>query len=119
MARVATLRGHELTLYEKTNVIGGHIHEASAPDFKMEDRRLLNWYENEIKRLNINVKMNTEVTSDIINKSKADAVIIATGSNPVKLNSLSEMNSDNVCCAEDLLLGRKNPGDTVVVVGGV
>lgn len=117
-ARVATLRGHEATLYEKTNVIGGHIHEASAPDFKIEDRRLLNWYENELKRLNINVKMNTEVTPDIIEESKADVVIVATGSNPVKLNSLPGMDNKNVCCAEDLLLGRKNAGDTVVVVGG-
>lgn len=117
-ARVATLRGHEVTLFEKTNVIGGHIHEASAPDFKIEDRRLLNWYENEIKRLNITVKMNTEVTLDTIKKSKADVVIVATGSNPVKLTSLPGMDNENVCCAEDLLLGRKSTGDTVVVVGG-
>lgn len=117
-ARVATLRGHDVTLYEKSTVIGGHIHEASAPDFKLEDRRLLNWYENELKRLNIDVKMNTEVTPDMIRESKADVVIVATGSNAVKLNSLPGMDRDNVCCAEDLLLGKKNAGDTVAVVGG-
>ncbi|MBX4270054.1 oxidoreductase [Clostridium estertheticum] len=117
-ARVSTLRGHEVALYEKTNVIGGHIHEASAPDFKMEDRRLLSWYENELKRLNIDVKMNTVVTPDIIKESKADVVIVATGSNPVKLNFLPGMDKDNICCAEDLLLGKKIAGNTVVIVGG-
>ncbi|MCJ7689837.1 MAG: FAD-dependent oxidoreductase [Clostridiaceae bacterium] len=117
-ARVSTLRGHEVALYEKTDVIGGHIHEASAPDFKMEDRRLLNWYDNELKRLNIDVKMNTAVTPEIIKESKADVVIVATGSNPVKLNFLPGMNKDNVCCAEDLLLGKKSAGNTVVIVGG-
>ncbi|MFT5875384.1 MAG: 2-enoate reductase [Clostridium sp.] len=117
-ARVSTLRGHEVALYEKTNVIGGHIHEASAPDFKMEDRRLLSWYENELKRLNIDVKMNTVVTPEIIKESKADVVIVATGSNPVKLNFLPGMDKDNICCAEDLLLGKKIAGNTVVIVGG-
>ncbi|MGH4137700.1 FAD-dependent oxidoreductase [Clostridium sp.] len=117
-ARVSTLRGHEVVLYEKTNVIGGHIHEASAPDFKMEDRRLLSWYENELKRLNIDVKMNTVVTPEIIKESKADVVIVATGSNPVKLNFLPGMDKDHICCAEDLLLGKKIAGNTVVIVGG-
>jgi hypothetical protein len=56
--------------------------------------------------------MNTAVTPEIIKESKDDVVIVATGSNPVKLNFLPGMNKDNVCCAEDLLLGK----DVTVVV---
>ena len=93
-ARVAKLRGHQVTLYEMTDKLGGHLIEACVPDFKDDDKRLLKWYENEMKILNINVKLDTEVTLDMV-KENPDAVIIATGSNPVTPDSPG-INLDNV-----------------------
>ena len=78
-ARVAALRGHKVTVYERSNKLGGHVIEGSVPDFKLDDRRLLKWYENELNELNVTVLMNTEVTEELINNEKPDAVIIATG----------------------------------------
>ena len=48
-ARVAALRGHSVDLYEKTDRLGGVFNEASAFDFKDDDRRLLAWYKNKSK----------------------------------------------------------------------
>ena len=59
-ARVAALRGHSIDLYEKTDRLGGVFNEASAFDFKDDDRRLLAWYKKQIKDAGVNVKFNTE-----------------------------------------------------------
>jgi 2-enoate reductase len=115
-ARVAELRGHQVTLYEKTDKLGGHLIEACVPDFKDDEKRLLQWYQNEMKSLNINIKFNTEVTPDMVKTENPDAVIIATGSNPVTLN-VPGINMGNVVGAGDLLLGKKIVGDSVAVVG--
>ena len=61
-ARVAAIRGYNVTLYEKEKFLGGHLIEASVPDFKKDLRRLLAWYENQIKKLEIEVKLETEVS---------------------------------------------------------
>lgn len=53
-ARVAALRGHEVDLYEKTDRLGGVFNEASAFDFKDDDRRLLAWYKKQIKDTGVN-----------------------------------------------------------------
>mgnify|MGYP000985132068 CR=1 FL=1 len=97
--------------------LGGHLIEACVPDFKDDEKRLLKWYENEMKALNINVKFNTEVTLNMIKSENPDAVIIATGSNPVTLN-IPGINMGNVTGAGDLLLGKKTVGESVAVIGG-
>lgn len=85
VARVATLRGHKVTIYEKSNVLGGVFIAAAAPSFKEKDRDLIKWYEKEIKDLNIEVKFNTEVKPEDIAKLGADEVVVATGSKARKL----------------------------------
>ena len=42
-ARVSAIRGHDITLYEKRENTGGHIVEASVPEFKRDLRKLLDW----------------------------------------------------------------------------
>lgn len=116
-ARVAALRGHKVTIYEKRDKLGGHILEGSVPDFKLADKRLLKWYENELKELKIDVLLNTEITEDYINDKKTDVVVIASGSTSVTLN-LPGMDRTNVCSAEDLLAGKKTAGPKIVMIGG-
>lgn len=116
-ARVAKLRGHQVILYEKTDKLGGHLIEACVPDFKADDQRLLQWYQNEMNVLKIEIKFNTEVTLEMVKSEKPDVVIVATGSYPVTPD-LPGINRGNVCGAGDLLLGKKTVGDTVAVIGG-
>ncbi len=116
-SRVATLRGHEVSLYEKTDKLGGHVIEASVPSFKEDDGRLLNWYSRELGNLGIEIHLNTEVTPELARGKDPDIVIVATGSKPILLN-VPGVDKEKVITASDLLLGKKQPGEKVVVVGG-
>jgi len=112
-ARVAALRGHKVTLYEKSSELGGVFIAAAAPSFKEKDRALIAWYKREMATLPIEVKLNTEVTD--IAALGADEVIVATGSTERKLNVKgAELAMDAV----DYLLGKKEVGEKVVIVGG-
>jgi len=84
LARVATLKGHKVKLYEKEESLGGHLKEGSAPDFKLDVKRLLDWYKVQMKRLGVEVKVNEAITpSNISDVEDADAVVVAAGSTPI------------------------------------
>lgn len=112
VARVAALRGHKPTIYEKTSKLGGVFIWAATPDFKEHDRELLKWYEQEMKRLNIRVMLNSNI--DDASRVKADKVIVATGATARKLKMPGIENAMEAC---DYLRGKK-VGQTVVIVGG-
>ncbi len=114
-AIVCAQRGHTVTLYEKSDVLGGVFIAAAAPEFKEKDRDLIAWYNREIKKYPaITVKMNTEV-KDIASLG-ADEVIVATGSvaNKIPVKGAAEYGIEAI----DYLLDKKAVGDNVVVVGG-
>jgi 2-enoate reductase len=114
-ARVCALRGHNVTLFEKNDKLGGNVIAGGVPDFKDDDRALIKWYTNELKELNVEINYNITVTKEMVKNAKADAVIVATGSTPRILNI---DNSDKVYTAEDVLLGRKDAGDSTIIIGG-
>lgn len=116
-ARVASLRGHKVTLCEKTNSIGGHLVEASIPEFKNDLRRLLDWYKEEVGNLNLEIKLGIEVNSDILEHEKPDVVILATGSKPI-IPDVPGIKMDKVATAIDLLKGKKKPQNKVCILGG-
>ena len=112
VARIATLRGHEVTIYEKTDKLGGVFIQAAAPSFKEKDKQLLTWYRHQIEKLNIKVEYNTEITD--ISKLDADEIIIATGS---KAKRLPIENIDKSIEAIDYLNGA-DVGKKVAIIGG-
>ena len=112
-ALVLAKRGHKVTLYEKSGVLGGVFIAAAAPSFKEKDRDLIAWYNREIQKYPIDVKLNTEVTD--ISSLGADEVIIATGS---VANKIPVKGAQLGIEAVDFLLGKKPVGDNVVIVGG-
>jgi len=114
-ARVCALRGHNVTLFEKNDKLGGNVIAGGVPDFKDDDRALIKWYTNELKELNVEVHYSTTVTKEMVKSAKADAIIVATGSTPRILNI---DNSDKVYTAEDVLLGKKDAGDSTIIIGG-
>ncbi len=112
VARIATLRGHEVTIYEKTDKLGGVFIQAAAPSFKEKDKQLLTWYRHQIEKLNIKVEYNTEITD--ISQLDADEIIIATGS---KAKRLPIENIDKSIEAIDYLNGA-DVGKKVAIIGG-
>ncbi|MBI6872164.1 FAD-dependent oxidoreductase [Clostridium aciditolerans] len=114
-ARVAAIRGHKVTLFEKGERLGGNVIPGGAPDFKEDDIALANWYTNELKDLNVEVRYNTEVTKEMVKDFNADEVIVATGSKPRKLTIPG---ADRVYTAEEVLLGKKDAGRSTIIIGG-
>ena len=106
-------RGHSVTLYEKSDKLGGVFIAAATPSFKEKDRELIAWYNREIKKYPVEIRLNTEVKD--ISSLGADEVIIATGATP---NRIPVKGADKGIEAIDFLLGNKTVGDNVVVVGG-
>ena len=117
-ARVAMLRGHRVTLYEKDGSLGGHLREGSIPDFKYDVKRLLDWYRVQMERLKIDIKLNMEVTGPTISELKAaDIVVLATGSGFI-IPDIKGVDGKNVVTVGDTLLGKAEIGDEVIVIGG-
>jgi 2-enoate reductase len=116
-ARTAALRGHHVTLYEKNNTLGGNLLPASVPSFKQDLKRLLAWYESELQDLDLGIILGFEATSDFIESEKADGVIIATGARPI-VPSIPGIQQENIVTASEVLLGKKQIGHSVIVVGG-
>lgn len=112
-ARVLKLRGHNPIIHEKSDVLGGTFIPASAESYKGKLRELLEWYRLQMKKLNIEVKLNDEV-KDITSFGDAP-VIIATGSNPRQLKRVPGYEKMIEAC--EFLTGTP-VGDTVAVIGG-
>jgi 2-enoate reductase len=116
-ARVATLRGSQVTLYEKSERLGGHLIEASVPDFKHDIRRLLDWYVRQLEKLGVEIKCRTEATPALIENENPNKILVATGSTPI-VPDLRGINNRSVATCVDLLLSRKESGENVLVIGG-
>ena len=112
-AIVLAKRGHNVTLYEKDSKLGGIFIAAAAPSFKEKDRDLIRWYEREITRYPIEVKLNTEVKE--LASLDAEEVIIATGATARKI---PVKGAEYAMDATEYLLGTKTVGENVTIIGG-
>lgn len=113
-ARVLSLRGHKPVIFEKSGELGGIFIAAAAPEFKEKDRALIDWYKKQMKDLEIDIRYNNKVTS-LEKFNGYDEVIVATGS---KARMLRINGIENAMEACDYLLGNKEVGKKVVIIGG-
>ncbi len=113
-ARIAALRGHQVTLFEKRKM-GGTLIEASTPEFKSDIRGLIDYLSTQIRKGDVQV-VNKEATSQIIEDGKFDTVIVATGATSA-VYDVPGMNRRHVVAALDVYRGAKT-GNHVIVVGG-
>jgi len=83
-ARVAATRGHEVALYEKEKKLGGMLQLAGlVKGYELEDlTELVQYWDTQLKKLGVKVKLGTEFTPAMIDEVKPDAVILATGGKP-------------------------------------
>jgi 2-enoate reductase len=116
-ARIAAMRGHEVALWEKSGTLGGNLVPASTPEFKREYRNLRNYLSAQIQKLGVDIKLEKDATPELIQAAMPEVVFVATGSTPV-IPEIRAVGSRNTVTAVDLLLGKKEPGDYVVIIGG-
>lgn len=108
-ARMCALRGLDVEIFEKSNVLGGQINLASKIAPKKEMHKWIEYLENECQRLHIPVHLNHEVKVDDVNSF--DVVLVCNGSIPKKQN-------ENAYTAHDILGDKVDVHGNVLVVGG-
>ena len=113
-ARIAALRGHKVTIFEKGDRLGGVFVAAANFSFKEKDKELIEWYRSKVAELPIEVKLNTEI-KDLSDLADFDEVVVATGAKPRKLRLPG---IEKAVEAVDYLEGKKTVGERVAIIGG-
>lgn len=114
-ARAAAIRGHDVTLIDKGDKLGGTLNVAAIPAFKKRITKLIKYYEAQLKKLEVKVMVNTTASVDLIKTINPDIVVAATGSEPL----VPEIPGiDKTVLADDVLLGKVDVGKDVIILGG-
>lgn len=116
-ALTAARRGHQVTLFEKSDALGGILKSEQAIPFKYEMYQLSLSLAKMMEREEVTVLLNTELTPEILEREKPDALIIAVGSTPI-VPPLPGMDGDNVVIVNNYYLEKERVKDQVVVLGG-
>ena len=123
-ARVAALRGHDVTLYEKAQELGGQALQAEKLPGREEMGGLVRWQKIQLPKAGVKIVLGTEVTAKMILdlKPKPDVVIVATGAewarNAFSGQSTAEVvgwQQDNVFTPSDVILGKAKIGKKAVI----
>ena len=116
-AAIAAEKGHDVTVYEKTDHVGGQFAAAAhAPWGDNELQRFGDFIKAQCDKHGAKIILNTPVTKELLEKEKADSVIIATGAVPDK--SIPGSDKKHVVSLFDVLEGRAKLGQNVVIIGG-
>jgi 2,4-dienoyl-CoA reductase-like NADH-dependent reductase (Old Yellow Enzyme family)/thioredoxin reductase len=116
-ARIAALRGHKVTLFEKGDTLGGQLLLASKPQGKRRILWLRDYLANQLKKLDVKIKLGIEVTPSLVEKSKPDAVVVATGAEPIIPDI--PIQKRKVVTAWDILSKNTIPQkEKIAIVGG-
>ncbi|MBM4372670.1 MAG: FAD-dependent oxidoreductase, partial [Deltaproteobacteria bacterium] len=108
-------RGHRVTVLERRDCIGGQLHLAAAPPGRKDFADLRRWFEQEVHRRGLDVRLGVEATPEGILALAPDAVIVATGAGELVPQIPG---ADHAVHAWDVLANRVPAGRRVVVVGG-
>ena len=104
-ARVAAVCGHRVTLLEKADHLGGVMGDVCTAQFKQNIKKLARWYEVQLEKLGVDVRLGTEVTGDEEILATCDSIIIGCGAVPV-MPAIPGIDGDNVVSVLDF---HRNP----------
>ena len=116
-ARVAALRGHQVLLFDKESRLGGQLNIAALPPHKSDIVPWVNYLAREVQKAAVKVRLDTEATPELIEEGNPDAVIIAVGGIPI-IPEIAGAGGPNVATAQDVLRGKVEVGQNVVIIGG-
>jgi len=116
-AHVAARRGHQVTLYEAEDELGGQFRIASLPPWKQEIAPYLKYLSRQLEQAGVKVVLGQPLTPSVVQKAKPDVLVVATGGKPL-IPNIPGSKGENVVTAHDVLLGKAVTGQRVVVVGG-
>lgn len=117
-AYIAKVRGHEVTLFEASDKLGGNMRLAAFPPGKGDITNMIRNYIVKCEKAGVEIKLNTTVTVDMLKEDRPDAVILATGSETLVLPFIKGIYSPEIVHGIDCLEGKRPVGHKVLVVGG-
>ena len=117
VALVAARRGHHVTLYERDGRLGGRLREAVSVPYKEEFADLIRYQQVYMERNGVTVRLNTEVTPELVAAEGPDAVVVATGAEPI-VPPFPGLETTRWLTAYDLLDGKAEvTTDSAFIVG--
>lgn len=112
-ACVASDRGHQVTLFESTNRLGGMLHYAGYFSFKYPVKDYMNWLIGQVNKRPIDVKLGTKATPETV--QGYDAVLVAIGAEPL---ILPVPGVEQAKVAIETLGHEEELGSSVILIGG-
>jgi len=116
-ARVAALRGHKVTIYEKKTRLGGQINMGRIPPSRGELGKVTDYLIRQVEKIGVRIELGREMTPALIERIDADLIILATGV-VAKKPDIKGIELEHVRHAFDVLEGNSPVGSKVVVLGG-
>ena len=115
-ATIAAERGHQVTLYEASDEIGGQFNLAKQIPGKEEFHETLRYFNERIKQTGVQLKLNHAITAADLSKDNIDEVIIATGVIP-RIPEIPGIDHPKVISYIDVLKKHKEIGRSVAIIG--
>lgn len=122
-AETASARGHEVVLFEKEDKIGGQVNLAIKAPTREEFGQCIRYLEHRVNQLGVKTIIGTEVDAERVESEHPDAVVVATGSSPMKYGitgyrpyEIPGWAQDNVVTAENVIENTDIAGQRVVVI---
>ncbi|MBI4596234.1 MAG: FAD-dependent oxidoreductase, partial [Candidatus Tectomicrobia bacterium] len=127
-AEIAARRGHNVYLYEKEKDLGGQIRLAAKTSTRKELEEIIRYLIVQVNKIKVNIRTGTEVTAEIILKESPEAVVVATGSAPVRDGMFYQksyghtlvkgLDQENVVTLWEVLGEKVQIGKRVAIVDG-
>jgi len=116
-ARVLDKRGHDVSLYEATDKLGGRMLLAAIPPGKSGYQDGVDYLSRCVENSTVKIYKNTPVTKALIEQEKPDAIVLATGALPV-MPPIPGVKQDYVFDADQILRGEAKAGNRAFIIGG-
>jgi 2,4-dienoyl-CoA reductase-like NADH-dependent reductase (Old Yellow Enzyme family)/NADPH-dependent 2,4-dienoyl-CoA reductase/sulfur reductase-like enzyme len=118
-ARMVALRGYRVTLCEQSQALGGALRLAAIPPGRTELGDIIAYLEKELKRLKVDIRLNTPLSTELIRELEPEAVILATGSLPdMPIIKGLYKTAMALTTVTDVLEAQPVEGDRILVLGG-
>lgn len=114
---IAAQRGHDVTLMEKSNRLGGQMYLAGIPRAKQDVACGTRYLIEQAKKSGVKIELGKKVTKELIKEFAPDEVILATGGQPIMPKWL-ECDNVGIVSAWDVLEGKCDTGKNILVIGG-
>ncbi|MFC4319891.1 oxidoreductase [Litchfieldia salsa] len=116
-ARVLTIKGYHVILFEKKDTLGGQLNLVTDPVYKKKMKRYVDYLCHEMDRLKVDIRLNHEASVELIKSYEPYAVLLATGGVPLVPN-IEGYDLPNVCSYRDIKLQSNAFYDKKIVVLG-